>query len=73
MYTIEWATNFNGFSEEVPLDLSELVIFLKKYVGDRIYLYETSNVKFPRFIIDFNSSQLLHLLGIQHIKNLPIK
>lgn len=72
MYTIDWASHFSGFRDDESLELSELVIFLNQYVANRLYFYETSNINFPSFIIDFNSNQIMHLLGIQYINNLSV-
>jgi hypothetical protein len=73
MYTIKWATNFNGFSKENPMDLQKFAQFYEQNIANRHFEYHTTNGTLPSFIIDSQGSNLPHLMGLQYWNNISTK
>ncbi len=73
MYTTEWASNFEGFTKDNPMDLHNFVLFFDEYIADRTFHYVTRDKQLPSFIVDFRADQLPHLMGLQKWNNLHVK
>lgn len=69
-YDIQWAVNFSGFSKSQPMDLRSFAKFFDEHLANRNYVYETDNIRIPKFTIRVELSQLPHLMGLQKWANL---
>jgi hypothetical protein len=73
MYTIEWASNFAGFTKAEPMNLQKFVFFYEEHIAGRTFYYKTENKELPTFIIDSRTEQLPHLLALHKWNNVHIK
>jgi len=73
MYTIEWVSDFQGFSKDEKMDLHKFVLFYDQYIAEKLYIYTTTSPMLPSFIVEARQSQLPHLMGLQYWNNLPVK
>lgn len=73
MYTVEWAENFEGFSEKDPMDLKSFTLFYDEYISGRHFKYSTSSKKMPYFIIETKRNQMPHLMGLHKWNNIDVK
>lgn len=73
MYTVEWATEFKGFTKENPIDLQAFAQFYEQNIANRHFEYHTRNANLPSFIIESQGSQLPHLMGLQKWNNLSTR
>jgi hypothetical protein len=73
MYTTQWASKFDGFTNAQPMDLHMFVLFFEKYIANRMFHYVTKDSEIPSFIVDSRADQLPHLMGLQHWNNIHVK
>lgn len=73
MYTIDWAKNFNGFSDESPMSLQDFILFYDEHIANRYFTYSTTSKKMPYFVIETRPNQIPHLMGLQYWNNIDVK
>lgn len=73
MYTIEWASDFTGFSKNEQMDLHKFVLFYHKYIANKNFIYKTKSPVLPSFVVESRQNQLPHLMGLQYWNNLSVK
>lgn len=70
MYTVQWAQSFTGFTKDNPIHLKDFAQFYSANIAGKHYTYTTNHKAVPTFTIESADSQLPHLMGLQHWKNL---
>lgn len=73
MYTIEWALDFNGFTQDDPLNLHDFVLFYDQIIAEKTFVYRTANKQLPLFSVETHKNQLPHLIALSHWHNLSVR
>ena len=66
-----WEDGFNELLDNDKYTLQELCQFIISNISNKRYYYEADKGHYKHFIIEFFDSQVPHLMGLQHIGNLP--